>query len=618
MTSGHAGDCPCATPPQPQDALFGVLLVHGMGEQQRGDTLLLFGEPMIKWMRRAIAQTDGQATGSPPAAPPTANVSAGERRLQGQSLKAEPRILDSEVLRVHGDESDTPAHLRLAWSKAEPTAGVMPMLMAESWWASDFRPASFLDVVKWGVRIAPFVLNDTRRHQTKKLNIFLWNGQLPLTLLLGPVIHLVLLLLLVLSYLPFLGGAASNGIRRLANSFGDPYLLLWSPVRFSSMVERIHHDIRWLKDQGCTKIAIVAHSQGASVSHRALKTLPTDSGVTVSHFITFGAAIRKLYTLGHVDYGGKWRLRGGIANTVIVLVMLGTLLFGCRVIPDSRWANLIIPFVWLGGSVVYWIIASLASKNPIDETALRDAILITEEPGPTPGSPTMGVPPTAWLDLYARADPVSLTNLPLDTPQTGYESREIRNRDSVPTDHTYYWRNPEQFVGTVCRRLMVDADWPVNGEPVLDSGGMDGRFTRRGERVDGLNWAFRISAVSCIVAVLATWSFGASDEVSAPIMDGAEIAARELTIPFEGFIKDTIGDGRFAEPSYALLLLLAVTMIWYSGFVMAAWERWNTIQTGESFTPGETPGAKGSEFFYPMIALTPVVLLGVILALALG
>jgi hypothetical protein len=31
---------------------IGVLLVNGIGEQQRGDTLLRFGEPIVEWIGR--------------------------------------------------------------------------------------------------------------------------------------------------------------------------------------------------------------------------------------------------------------------------------------------------------------------------------------------------------------------------------------------------------------------------------------------------------------------------------------------------------------------------------------------------------------------------------------
>jgi hypothetical protein len=38
---------------------FGVLLVHGIGEQPEGDTLLTFGEPLIRWLRRWVSRKHG-------------------------------------------------------------------------------------------------------------------------------------------------------------------------------------------------------------------------------------------------------------------------------------------------------------------------------------------------------------------------------------------------------------------------------------------------------------------------------------------------------------------------------------------------------------------------------
>jgi hypothetical protein len=50
-----------------KDYRLGVLLVHGIGEQPEGDTLLSFGEPLITWLNtpHAIVQVTPRNGESP-------------------------------------------------------------------------------------------------------------------------------------------------------------------------------------------------------------------------------------------------------------------------------------------------------------------------------------------------------------------------------------------------------------------------------------------------------------------------------------------------------------------------------------------------------------------------
>ena len=80
-------------------------------------------------------------------------------------------------------------------------------------------------------------------------------------------------------------------LRRQAQRFasagvGDLYIVLTSPIQRAALSSAVQRDIDWLRDQGCERIAVVAHSQGGYVAYQAL-TEPWPR--TVSLFITFGS-----------------------------------------------------------------------------------------------------------------------------------------------------------------------------------------------------------------------------------------------------------------------------------------------------------------------------------------
>ena len=48
---------PQAAAPEGATPDLGILLVHGIGDQREGETLLAFGEPIIDYLRRIITRS---------------------------------------------------------------------------------------------------------------------------------------------------------------------------------------------------------------------------------------------------------------------------------------------------------------------------------------------------------------------------------------------------------------------------------------------------------------------------------------------------------------------------------------------------------------------------------
>jgi F0F1-type ATP synthase assembly protein I len=251
---------------------------------------------------------------------------------------------------------------------------------------------------------------------------------------------------------------------------------------------------------------------------------------------------------------------------------------------------MVITLVWLVGTVLFWVLADRCAGNR-DGAGAEDAVakwinfLGADENGPPPPGA-----PADWNDLYARADPVPLGSMNLNDP---YTSTEVRNRDSIPSDHTYYWRNTDQFVGPVAARIMEDAGWPLGGNPRIQTVDRSDR-PHRANQLDG---AFLLNVATCIVALIAVVVGGFAREISAPIGRLATFLADQLTIPFEGILRANIAGEDVARTVTSAIVIIAVAMIWYTIAVLPSWERWNATQTDRFFRDERPDTDRGGEYF---------------------
>ena len=100
---------------------LGILFVHGIGAQQRGDTLLQFGEPLIQSVRQWLD--------------PKAVVLSGTDIAPGSS--------------------EDPAHTCATVSAHDEHRRIF---VAESWWAETFHPPHWWPMAAWLVYAVPFVV----------------------------------------------------------------------------------------------------------------------------------------------------------------------------------------------------------------------------------------------------------------------------------------------------------------------------------------------------------------------------------------------------------------------------------------------------------------------------
>lgn len=103
---------------------------------------------------------------------------------------------------------------------------------------------------------------------------------------------------------------AANAQRLLAATVGDSYVFMHQSITRATICARVRRRLEWLSTR-CNRIAVVAHSQGAAVTHRVLRdrvTAPCDL------LITFGSGLSKLTEIerGALRHAQGWMI-GAIA-----------------------------------------------------------------------------------------------------------------------------------------------------------------------------------------------------------------------------------------------------------------------------------------------------------------
>ncbi|MFE1905117.1 hypothetical protein ACFW96_15850 [Streptomyces gardneri] len=428
---------------------LGVLFVHGIGSQKRGDTLLQCGEPLRLWLKEWLAGSRSSG-----------GVAEFDVTLSGTHLRrCEEGERAGTLLTVEGRAGD--ARTSRAW------------LLAESWWAEDFPTPSFRTLARWSLLAGPWLVQrhftlrfvgsppksfaqegrEARAYVAKyvplegtvqdvfKVLAWILSYVLPplrrvvaylLSFVVGLVAQVAIALLVVLSVVPALRGIVQRIQLLLSESIGDSFALTDQPLVFDAMVSRVQSDVEWLAGR-CERVAVVAHSQGAAIAHAALRRSRPEN---MSLFVTYGAGIAKLSAIRGLDLKRAGTSFGTRLLAVLSLAGAVALCYADRV------AFAIALFLAAFG--LGWISEKLRPPEP-------------ESPGSRLGLPELG-DSLRWIDLFATADPVPEGTL-ARPPRRGLISQPVHNRGSSFSDHTTYWQNTEEFVSRVSAELAREAGW---------------------------------------------------------------------------------------------------------------------------------------------------------------
>ena len=496
MTAPHPEVAPAS-----KQHRFGVLFVHGIGEQLRGETLRAVVDPVVQsldlWLHgaaRCRAEAVGSAAAQEWAAglPDNVGTPATSARIREQALEmawsaewstaefsasqkadvmASPFWSGGAALSdgVAAEDGDVPPHsllhLHTVGERYDVSEGTA--LLAECWWARSFVPPGPSALTGWTFRVLPLAVgmhfgDIVRRHFALAADAPIgllrraWHGT-------AAIVALIALLLAVPLALPIQALLMAIGLFALVpigavrdvalslqsaivGALGDSYLLVASPVSRAMIVARCKNNLQWLCDR-CDKVLLVAHSQGCAVSCLALtESLPSE----LREVTWIGSGLRKLEILRAAERDDTTVTAGWLVATM----------------PFVLWSQIsaILETGLSEGNVFVTVLAIGAYLFGIIRLVLILRVGAT----------------AAWVrlwqaldvrlsEIYATHDPVPHGPLfDQTTAQHGeLPAQPVNNRASWVGDHTSYWRNIEEVVstaGAAHRRHVERTGRPPAGE----------------------------------------------------------------------------------------------------------------------------------------------------------
>lgn len=534
----------------PEHYDLGVLFVHGIGGQKRGDTLLQFGEPlgasMADWLdRRAIAVRNTELAEPPSRAPAHTEVRLA-RRFERRRL-----------------------------------------LVAESWWAESFAVPAWWPFAKWLLWSIPFVVFRATDHRlslnltAQTLDKVSWRKtpsrffrlhalrvfKNALSFVLALAFALVVLLLGVVALFPRIRASVMSAQKLLVGYIGDSYLLLNSIGRGDAMVSQVERDLQWLEEQhDVDKIVVIAHSQGAEIIRRVLARRPR--GKPIASLITLGSGIAKLRAVdrlhgqaGRAARAYGWRAAAGVMTlTPPVLAALGT--------------------------IPWWAapIGALLSP-PLIDRARKPLIQIVDARKLHCDRVAAVVGKTErWLDFFATSDPVPEGELPL-TALPDSASVEIANRRSPLLDHTSYWQNGEAFRAPIVEELARLMDWELS--PWARARIAAARETRRQSSVALRTSRWTVGAVAALLLALPALGAGSGAWNSAA--KGLGRAADWVIAYLPG--KDEAWLAQYPEHHLVAVAAVALLAVVTHGTYASVWYGAAGRRARDLFRPPEPPEA---------------------------
>ncbi|HKP52320.1 MAG TPA: hypothetical protein VJ183_06675 [Chloroflexia bacterium] len=463
---------------------LGVLLVHGIGDQKRGETVPWAGDPLFKWFRSWL-------TGKPRAFDCGSDVSTADAGTEGKSLTGLPYhcayLSDARMVRPIPGEGDAPPYTRMYFQtkKGKISPEDPHWILAESHWAQEFAAPTYGQIVRWGLGVAPVLIEQTgtrillkelpdlirKRVSRMRETIPRWlkvtvAGPLaavivglvtilgyPLLFVSGLLAQVVLLLVSVLGFIPPLQGLVVKIQTSLANGFGDAYLAAANEVQLEAMISQIRRDIEWLAGKGelqgkCEEIAVIAHSGGTEISYQALTQAWPTRETSLDKcilFVSYGTAISKIDKLRKLWQERDalfWLTIGRLLSLVPVVVALIGLMQ--ENIAGTAWEPIIIGSAELG--VVLQLVMWRLGHRYVEQKGEQFHPVMPHN--------------VNWIDYAAPLDIVPDEDLKARVSGTNRLvpiTVRVNNLHSILKDHDWFWNNDEEYIGDVARLLFAQA-----------------------------------------------------------------------------------------------------------------------------------------------------------------
>lgn len=424
----------------------GIIHIHGIGDQKKGETLISFFEPFFLWIGNWL---QGKK-----------NYHQKIRRKKKTSIENENYQDCNVEIKIASQKIETTenpgyAILDYSWKDKNKKNCSTSWLLAESHWAHCFTPPVFKNVVFWIIKVIPimygtyfirrmkFILKLLKNSHNLFIKIICVTKLLVLlvaSLLAFPSIFLLQSIQILLFFISLIPIKAFKNysvfIQKIVINFlGDSYLFLNSTIRKKTILHKISADIKWLQTK-CRNIVIVAHSQGAALTYLLLQDRLPDN---LKGVITYGSGIQKLNLL--LSEKNKTKLERTINLSIIgTIFMFAIAISILGIVPMGQFPL----FNYIGSGVLLFIytIGFFLAINIIDDKSeIYDWSKKLKKKG------------IKWLDIYAKADPVPNGPIFHKNNVSNYEGIEVNNNNSIFLDHTSYEKNSMQFYANLVIKI---------------------------------------------------------------------------------------------------------------------------------------------------------------------
>ncbi len=506
----------------------------------------------------------------------------------GNFLCARALLRDAQVTTTF---KDAPSHalLELHALDREGTLHESRWLMAESWWAESFAAPRFRTLATWLIAIVPWTMGShfgvRVRRSVRAFRALSGLARFPAVLsllknllLLLCSLPLAVLLELCIAAVVMFGLLPIPGLNRvllameglLASFLGDSLVLVASPMQQAAMIAQVHRDLAWLSER-CKRVAVIAHSQGGAVAHRALRHARPPE---VALLLTFGSGLRKLEELEQMSKENDGFF-GRIYLTFAAVLLIGFSLTGAKIL--GTFGAMVTGMI--GVSIFIFLIFMYLFEYPAHAINWYGSQFRAQG--------------LWWVDLYATDDPVPNGSLmDHESDVIGPESIEIVNERSLARDHTAYWRNTEEFVSLVSWALLHVVGEPWKSFCALPAGSYVTGKVRRRWRVRSLSAAHLLATGSALAVV---WSHAGAWRTLCMWTMAQMISGVNFLFP------DLIPKTTPVPPSREVWLATCGSLltIYASTRVLRwIWERWGSHELCNFFgvRPGVEPGAPVSSW----------------------
>jgi len=412
-------------------AEIGVLLVHGIGEHEEGDTLLSFGEPLIDWLREWLeGPTDG---------------------IPGKNAVPRGRVeVTSARMRALRNEAESPAYARVdvtARTPADDPSGsarerTERWLFAEAWWGDSVKVPAALPLLVWMLLRAPLLVywhfhggsrlaQETDSEDLPAMAMATLRWILSWATALG--LQAVIVIAIVLWAIPIgpWRKALLSTVRKLAAILGDSFVLLEQDIQRATLVQRVRSALDWLRLR-TEHVVVIAHSQGAAIAHGAIQA---SRCAEIRGYISVGSGLEKLELLRLVRSHrvGVWPAQFfGLLVLGLVLVLLQPLVQWTK---ESGWA-------WVGAAVFILFFVIFAWNGMNDAMIRYRDLLAARLKDFRLATPAGSV---SWNDIHAGLDLVPMGGNSQLAKLDFVEQIPVTNEMSIVSDHVRYFDTRGDF-----------------------------------------------------------------------------------------------------------------------------------------------------------------------------